>query len=89
MANIERYGLAGLECALLREMRDGRAGGSASRIIGDQSTTDPGGGVGGPRRGQPASMAVAGGAWAWTHLGFEHTCFSATGEPSHGSSWAG
>ena len=31
-----------------------RAGGSASRIIGDQGTTDPGGGVGGSRRGQPA-----------------------------------
>ena len=31
-----------------------RAGGSASRIIGDQGTTDPGGGVGGSRRGQSA-----------------------------------
>ena len=31
-----------------------RAGESASRIIGDQGTTDPGGGVGGSRRGQPA-----------------------------------
>ena len=31
-----------------------RAGGSASRIIGDQCATDPGGGVGGSRRGQPA-----------------------------------
>ena len=31
-----------------------QAGGSASRIIGDQGTTDPGGGVGGSRRGQPA-----------------------------------
>ena len=31
-----------------------RAGGSASRIIGDQGTTDPGGGVGGLRRRQPA-----------------------------------
>ena len=25
----------------------------------------------------------------WTRLGFEHAGFSATGEPSHGSSWAG
>ena len=31
-----------------------RAGGSASRIIGDQGTTDPGGGVGGSRKGRPA-----------------------------------
>ena len=31
-----------------------RAGGSASRIIGDQSTTNPGGGECGSRRGQPA-----------------------------------
>ena len=31
-----------------------RAGGSASRIIGDRSTTDPGGGDGGSKRGQPA-----------------------------------
>ena len=31
-----------------------RAGASASRIIGDQGMTDPGGGDGGPRRGQPA-----------------------------------
>ena len=31
-----------------------RAGGSASRIIGDQGTTDPGGGVGGSKRVQPA-----------------------------------
>ena len=31
-----------------------RAGGSASRIIGDQGTTDPGGGDGGSRRVQPA-----------------------------------
>ena len=30
-----------------------RAGGSASRIIGDQGTTDTGGGYGGSRRGQP------------------------------------
>ena len=31
-----------------------RVVGSASRIIGDQGTTDPGGGDGGSRRGQPA-----------------------------------
>ena len=31
-----------------------RAGGSASRTIGDQGMTDPGGGVVGPRRRQPA-----------------------------------
>ena len=31
-----------------------RAGGSASRIIGDQGITDSGGGDGGSRRGQPA-----------------------------------
>ena len=31
-----------------------RAVGSASRTIGDQGTTDPGGGDGGSRRGQPA-----------------------------------
>ena len=31
-----------------------RAGGSASRIIGNQGTTDPGGGVSGSRRGQLA-----------------------------------
>ena len=31
-----------------------RAGGSASRIIGDQGKTDPGGGDGGSKRGQPA-----------------------------------
>ena len=31
-----------------------RSGGSASRTIGDQCTTDPGGGVGGSRRRQPA-----------------------------------
>ena len=31
-----------------------RAGGSASRIIEDHGTTDPGGGVSGSRRGQPA-----------------------------------
>ena len=41
-----------------------RAGGSASRIIGDQGTTDPGGGDGGSKRGRPADMAVAGGTWA-------------------------
>ena len=67
-----------------------RAGGSASRIIG--------GGGGGKVRltlagemwwieERPAGMAVAGGAWAWTHLCFEHARFSATGEPSHRSSW--
>ena len=31
-----------------------RAGGSASRIIGDQGMTDPGGGDGGSRKGRPA-----------------------------------
>ena len=31
-----------------------RAGGSASRTIGDRGTTDPGGGVVGSRRRQPA-----------------------------------
>ena len=31
-----------------------RAGGSASWIIGDQGTTDPGGGVGGSRKNQSA-----------------------------------
>ena len=54
MDNIERYRPAGLECGLLRERGMVRAGGSASRIIGDQGTTDTGGGDGGSRKGQPA-----------------------------------
>ena len=33
-----------------------RAGGSASRTIGDRGVTDPGGGVGDSRRRQPASQ---------------------------------
>ena len=37
-----------------------RAGGSASRIIGDQGTTDPGGGDGGWKRGQPAWQFLVG-----------------------------
>ena len=37
-----------------------RAGGSASRIIGDGSTTDPGGGDGGSKRGRPAWQLPAG-----------------------------
>ena len=37
-----------------------RAGRSASRIIGDQGTTDPGGGECGSRRGQPAWQLLVG-----------------------------
>ena len=37
-----------------------RAGGSASRIIGDQSATDPGRGDGGSKRGWPAWQLPAG-----------------------------
>ena len=44
MANIGRHRLMELDWVLLRE----------TRIIGDQGTTDPGGGVGGSRRCQPA-----------------------------------
>ena len=51
MANIGRCGPMELECGLRGMVR---AGGSASRIIGDQGTTDPGKGVGRSRRGQPA-----------------------------------
>ena len=73
MANIERYRPAELECGLLRETRDG-----------------PGGRVSLPDHRREASRhGSCRWAWAWTQLGFEHTCFSATGEPSHGSSWAG
>ena len=77
-----------LECGLLRETRDGPGG----RV----SLPDHRGSrYNGPRRGswwieeRSAGMAVAGGVWARTRLGFEHTGFSATGEPSHGSSWTG
>ena len=37
-----------------------RAGGSDSRTIGDQGTTDPGGGVVGSRRRQPAWQLLVG-----------------------------
>ena len=37
-----------------------RAGGSAFRTIGDQGMTDPGGGVGGSRRRQPAWQLLVG-----------------------------
>ena len=47
-------GREGQPCGQLWETRMVRAGGSASRIIGDQGTTDPSGGDGGSRRGQRA-----------------------------------
>ena len=42
-----------------------RAGGSASRTIGDRSVTDPGGGSGGPRRRQPAWQLPVGRVLHW------------------------
>ena len=52
-------------------------GGSASQTIGDQGTTDPGGGVGGSRRCQPARQLPVGRGlgphWASSTLGSHST----------------
>ena len=54
MANIEQYGPVELECGLLRETMDGPGGRVSLPDHRDQGMTDPGGGDGEPRRGQPA-----------------------------------
>ena len=60
-----------------------RAGGSTSRIIGDQGATDPGQGDGGSMRGQPAWQLPVGRGRG------PSSASSGTGEPSHRSSWTG
>ena len=50
-----------------------RAGGLASRIIGDQSMTDPGGGDGGLRRGQPAWQLPVGRGLGHSWVSSTHT----------------
>ena len=45
-----------------------------------QGTTDPGRGIGWWFEEMSADLAVAGGTWTRTWLGFEHTCISTTGE---------
>ena len=67
MANIGRHRLVELEGGLPQERGMVRAGGSASRIIGDQGTTDPGGGDGGSRSGRHWQLLVGRGlgpSWA-------------------------
>ena len=60
-----------------------RAGGSASRIIGDQGSTDPGGGVG----ETSALLAAADGAQTGFSLGPRHPGFSVIGKPVQDGSW--
>ena len=86
MANIGRHGLMELDWGLLRETRNG-PGGRVSLPDHRGSRYDS------PRWGSwwfeelSAGLAVAGGVRTRTPLGFEHTGFSAIGEPFHERSW--
>ena len=58
-----------------------RAGGSASRIIGDRSATDPGGGIRTWGGGAPASLATTIGGRPWIFMDPRCPGLSDTGEP--------